>query len=82
MLLTFSAGIEQTQNEYACTTISFLIQYFTLAAVFWMGAEAILMFKKLIIVFGRTSSVFIGVVSIICWGMLKTLVAFVDSCNN
>ena len=69
MLLTFSAGITQTKNEIVCTVVSFLIQYFTLASAFWMGAEAVMMFKKLIIVFGRVTRVFIGVISAICWGV-------------
>ncbi len=68
MLLVFVVGIRRTENLIACTAISTLIQYFTLASAFWMGAEAILMFKKLIIVFGRTTSLFIGLVSITSWG--------------
>lgn len=68
MLLVFIVGIDRTENTIVCTTISALIQYFTLASAFWMGAEAVLMFKKLIIVFGRTTSLFIGLVSLICWG--------------
>ena len=68
MLLVFVVGIDRTENIYVCTAISALIQYFTLAAAFWMGAEAILMFKKLVIVFGRTTKTFIAIISLICWG--------------
>ena len=67
MLFVFVVGIDRTENEYACTAVSMLILYFTLASAFWMGAEAVLMFKKLIIVFGHTTNVFIGVISLICW---------------
>lgn len=68
MLLVFVVGIRITENVVACTAISAFIQYFTLAAAFWMGAEAVLMFKKLIIVFGRTTKTFIIIISTICWG--------------
>ena len=69
MLLVFAIGVERTENNIGCTLASVLIQYFTLVSVFWMGAEAILMFKKLIIVFGTVSTKFVVVVSLICWGM-------------
>ena len=51
-------------------TLSLLVHYFTLAAVMWMGAEALLMFQKLVIVFVRVTTRFIIVVSIISWGKL------------
>ena len=70
MLLIFAAGIERTENDVACTAVSILILYFTLASVFWMGAEAVLMFKKLIIVFGPISKMFITTISLICWGKI------------
>ena len=34
-----------------CLSVSVLVHYFTLVAVMWMGAEALLMFQKLVIVF-------------------------------
>ena len=71
MLLVFVIGVERTENTIGCTIASVLIQYFTLASVFWMGAEAVLMFKKLIIVFGRISTTFIVITSLICWGKCK-----------
>ena len=70
MLLVFLVGVNRTESTIGCTVSSVLIHYFTLASVFWMGAEAVLMFKKLIIVFGRISTTFIVVISLICWGML------------
>ena len=71
MLLVFISGVKETENVIGCTIVSVLIHYFTMASVFWMGAEAVLMFKKLIIVFGRISTTFIVVISLICWGMFK-----------
>ena len=71
MLLVFVIGVERTENNIGCTISSVLIQYFTLASVFWMGAEAVFMFKKLITVFGNISTMFIVVISLICWGVFK-----------
>ena len=67
MLLFFLVGINRTENEVACTMMSVLIQYFTFASVLWMGAEAVLMFQKLIIVFGQITTKYMLVVSLICW---------------
>ena len=50
-----------------CVSLSFLIHYFTLVAVMWMGAEALFMFQKLVIVFVQITTKFIVFVSIICW---------------
>ena len=47
--------------------MSALIHYFTLVAMMWMGAEAVLMFQKLVIVFVRITTRYIVAVSIICW---------------
>ena len=47
--------------------VSALIHYFTLVAVMFMGAEAVLMFQKLVLVFGSTSTKFFITVSLICW---------------
>ena len=50
-----------------CVTVSIFIHYFTLVAVLWMGAEALLMFQKLVIIFTRITTKFIISVSVICW---------------
>ena len=67
VLLIFVAGVDRTGNYGGCVAVSALIHYFTLVAVMWMGAEALLMFQKLIIVFSRITTNFIIAVSIICW---------------
>lgn len=74
MMLVFVAGIEQTAQYGGCVAASVLLHYFTLVAVAWMTAEAVLMFKKLVFVFQKTSKNFITMVSIICWGTFVTLV--------
>ena len=50
-----------------CVMVSIFVHYFTLVAVMWMGAEALLMFQKLVIIFIRITTKFIIMVSIICW---------------
>ena len=53
----------------ACVAVSVLVHYFTLASVMWMGAEAVLMFKKLVLIFTQVTTEFITCISIVCWGM-------------
>ena len=72
MYFWFLVGIGRTDTEALCTIMSLIIQYFSLASLFWMGAEALLMFKKLIIVFGSISLKFVIAVSLICWCKLNT----------
>ena len=74
MLIVFVVGIDKMGVYGGCVTVSALIHYFTLVAVMWMGAEAVLMFQKLIIVFHRTTTQFIVVISIICQGKCKALI--------
>ena len=81
MLLAFLVGVTRIETTIGCTISSVLIHYFTLASVFWMGAEAVLMFKKLIIVFGRISTTFIVIISLICWGMFSSCKCNVNNTN-
>eukprot|EP00731_Ephydatia_muelleri_P031789 Em0023g296a len=67
MLLFFVVGVDRTENRYVCTAMSILILYFTIASVCWMGAEAVLMFQKLILVFRRTTNRQIVIISVITW---------------
>ena len=50
-----------------CVTVSVLVHYFTLVSVMWMGAEALLMFQKLVTVFFQITKKFIFYVSVTCW---------------
>ena len=72
MLLFVLVGLDRTETEIGCTIMSLFIQYFTLATVFWMGAEALLMYKKLIIVFGKITVKYNVIVSLVCWCKLLT----------
>ena len=66
ILVVLSA--EKVSTIYGgCVSLSLLVHYFTLVVVMWMGAEALLMFQKLVIVFARVTAKFIIIVSVICW---------------
>jgi len=67
LLIVFVCGINRTSVYGGCVAVSALIHYFTLVAVMWMGAEAVLMFQKLVIVFVRITTKFIIAVSLVCW---------------
>ena len=67
MLVVFASGIEQTDEYKVCVTMSVLIHYFTLVAWMWMGAEAVFLFKKLVIVFFQMTTRYIIAVSLVCW---------------
>ena len=71
MLISLSA--ESVAALYGgCVMVSIFVHYFTLVAVMWMGAEALLMFQKLVYVFYKITTKFIIVVSIICWSKLES----------
>ena len=67
MLLMFMIGINRTEAFESCVTVSVLIHYFTLVAVMWMGAEALLMFQKLVIVFIQITTRYLIILSLVCW---------------
>ena len=71
MLLVFVIGIDRTEVLGGCVLVSVLIHYFTLSAVMWMGAEAVLMFQKLVRVFTHTTTRQIIIISLICWCKLN-----------
>ena len=68
MLIVFVAGIGRTENRAGCITVGVLLHYLILVTWMWMGAEAILLFQKLVVVFKKLTALHIMIVSIICWG--------------
>ena len=76
MLIVFVVGIDKTSMYGGCLTVSVLIHYFALVSVMWIGAEAVLMFQKLVIVFGETTTRFIVSVSLVCWCKLVSVNCF------
>lgn len=73
MLLVFVSGVDKTSRYESCVLVSVLVHYFALAAVMWMGAEAILMFHKLVFVFKRVTKRGIVITSTICWSKWQVL---------
>ena len=68
MLIVFIVGIDRVSVRAGCITVGVLIHYFALVSGMWMGAEAVLMFQKLVIVFSTITWKYILIVSLICWG--------------
>lgn len=67
-LALVAMSVANTTDPYGgCVTVSMLVHYFTLVTVLWMGAEALLMFQKLVIIFTRITKRFMIAVSIVCW---------------
>ena len=77
LLIVFIAGFDKTNHRIGCVTTGALIHYFTLAAIMWMGAEAVLMFQKLVIVFVDITWRYLLIVSIICWGELQYIYIYI-----
>ena len=82
MFIVFVAGIDRTEHRAGCITVGVLIHYFTLVAWMWMGAEALLMFQKLIIVFGHITYRFILLASLFCWGKCSNTNTHTDENAN
>lgn len=61
-------SIRNITDPYAgCMTVSVLVHYFTLVAMMWMGAGALLAFVKVAFVFYNTTSKFVVSISVSCW---------------
>lgn len=71
LVLIILSALSITPQYEGCVTLSLLVHYFALTAVMWMGAEALLMFQKLVTVFFHVTTKYIVIVSIICWGRLS-----------
>ena len=69
MLIVFMAGFNRTEHRAGCITVGVLLHYLILVNWLWMGAEALLLFQKLVIVFITVSAKYHIIVAIICWGM-------------
>ncbi|XP_019855105.1 PREDICTED: adhesion G-protein coupled receptor G2-like [Amphimedon queenslandica] len=67
MLIVFVVGIDRVSVRAGCITVGVLIHYFALVSWMWMGAEAVLMFKKIVVVFSNITIKYLLVLSVICW---------------
>ena len=68
MLIVFVSGIDRGTSVYGgCVAVSVLIHYFTLVIWMWMGALAVHMYQKLVVVFVHITTRYIIIASIVCW---------------
>ena len=73
-LVLVALNSEATSVEYGgCILVSIFVHYFALVAVMWMGAEALLVFQKVVVVFVRITTKYIVTVSLICWCKLTSV---------
>ena len=68
MLVVFIVGINRTENRAGCVTVGVFLHYFLLVSWMWMGAEALLLFQKVVIVFVKVTTKYLIIISIVCWG--------------
>lgn len=65
---TFILAIHSTFSVGFCAFVGALLQYFFLATFLLMGAEAINLYMKLVVVLGSNIQHFVIKVSVLCWG--------------
>ena len=71
-------SVENVTDPYGgCVIVSVLVHYFTLVSVMWMGAEALVMFLKLVFVFTQITTKFLVAVSLVCWSKMIILLQLV-----
>ena len=66
-IFSYNTEIYILLGQPICILVSFL-WYTILVVLMWMGAEGLLLFQKLLLVFKKTTTLYIIVVSLICWG--------------
>ena len=67
----FNSELNILLGQRICILFSFA-EYLILVVLMWMGAEGLLLFQKLLLVFKKTTTLYITVVSLICWGESTT----------
>ena len=63
--------IETTTTDVTaagCITFIATEYYFILIAFMWMGAEGVLLCQKVFCVFKKTTTLYLFIVSLVCWG--------------
>ena len=68
---TFNTDLYILLGQRYCIFVSFH-EYTILVVLMWMGAEGLLLFQKLFLIFKKTTTLYIIVVSLICWGESMT----------
>ena len=54
-------------NPVLCVIISAIDHYLFIAEFMWMGAEGVLLCQKLVCVFKKTTTLYLFIVSFVCW---------------
>lgn len=79
LLIIFVAGVNQIKYPLICHVTSTLLHYFTLTTFFWMGVEAVNLYRAVVRVFTRGSDVrFFRCMFVNAWGRLL----FNDHCKS
>ena len=68
LLVVFATGVNRTEVTQVCITVGVVLHYFLLVTWMWMGAESLLLFLKLVVVFVKITKKHLIIMSIICWG--------------
>ena len=82
VLVATSAQAVQDLLYGGCLFISIFVHYFALVAVMWMGAEALLMLQKVVIIFVRITTKYIVILSLVCWCKLTIIRVAGYTCHN
>ena len=69
----FNSELNSLLGQRICILYSFG-EYAILVVLMWMGAEGLLLFQKLVIVFKKTTTIYITIVSLVCWGELLRVI--------
>ena len=64
----FLVGIDQVSHRNGCIFVAFLLQYFTLASLMWMGVEAYNLYFVVVRVFDSAPERFVLKAAIVAWG--------------
>ena len=68
----FAAGISRTDYSPLCRAISALLHYSLLAALLWMGAEAVNLYLTVVKLKTASSVQYLMLCVVVCWGMQMT----------
>ena len=67
-IMQIATAIIQATSIAGCITYIAALYYCLLAAFMWMGAEGVLLCQKVFCVFKKTTTLYLFIVSFVCWG--------------
>ena len=80
LYLAFLLGID-LQKDAGCIAAAFLLHYFVLATVFWMGVEARHMYITLVSESDRVGRKFMIKSGFFAWGKPTEIMSFKENCE-